>query len=127
MNFCIEPNPPESTAAWITTSAEGLRLVESVASEGFGLNLDAGGMTLANEDPSISIACCAHHVKHFHISEPRLAAVGASVPNGTNHDEFARALKSAGYSGWTSIEMLLRLTRLMELRKLYERQRTYSG
>ena len=106
VTFCIEPNPPQYGCDWITTSIEGLRLVELVNSNGFGLNLDAGGMTLAAEDPVASIAECAPVLKHFHISEPGLAPVGSPVIDGTKHDDFARALKTAGYSGWTSIEMV---------------------
>jgi len=106
VTFCIEPNPEKYGCDWITTSAEGLRLVEAVGSEGFGLHLDAGGMTLSAEDPMTSIAACAHVLKHFHISEPGLAAVGSAVSDGARHDEFARALDSAGYSGWKSIEMV---------------------
>src|SRR5207244_1994525 len=35
--MCIEPNPPRYGADFITTSEEALRLVEEVASPGFGL------------------------------------------------------------------------------------------
>jgi sugar phosphate isomerase/epimerase len=102
VSFCIEPNPPEYGCDFINTVAEGIDLVETVAQEGFALHLDTGGMTLAQEAPAASIISALKHCRHFHISEPFLAEVGAGpVP----HAEFARALDASGYQGWVSIEM----------------------
>ena len=105
VTFCIEPNPVEYGCDWVTTSSEGARLVEAVATEGFGLNLDAGGMTLAGEQAATAIESCAQILRHFHISNPNLTPVG-TADDGARHRTFGRALKNAGFSGWTSIEML---------------------
>lgn len=104
VTFCIEPNPVEYGCDWITTSSEGAQLVEAVGTEGVALNLDAGGMTLAKEDPPIAIASCAQVLRHFHISNPNLTPVGKD--DTARHTNFGRALKNANFSGWSSIEML---------------------
>jgi sugar phosphate isomerase/epimerase len=104
--FCIEPNPVEYGCDWITTSTEGARLVESVRSPGFGLHLDAAGMTLSGEDPATAIPLAIKATRHFHISEPNLKPVGSSPNPGTNHSAFANALNKSRFEGWTSIEML---------------------
>jgi sugar phosphate isomerase/epimerase len=106
VTFCIEPNPVEYGCDWITTSAEGVRLVESVGTKGFGLHLDAAGMTLAKEDPASALPRAIKVLEHFHISEPKLKPVGSSPSAGTNHAAFAKALNAAAFTGWTSIEML---------------------
>jgi sugar phosphate isomerase/epimerase len=105
VTFCIEPNPAEYGCDWVTTSSEGARLVEAVATAGFGLNLDAGGMTLAGEEAATAIESCAQILGHFHISNPNLAPVG-TADDDERHGTFGRALKDADFSGWTSIEML---------------------
>lgn len=100
--LCIEPNPPEYGCDFVTTVAEGAELVSRVGRRGFGLHLDAGGMTLNQEDPGVEITRAGAGVRHFHISEPNLAPVG---DGGTDHAAMARALRGAGYGGWASIEM----------------------
>ena len=44
-----------------------------------------------------------HHVRHVHISEVDLAAVGTTdtVP----HADLGTALRTAGWNGWLSVEM----------------------
>ena len=105
VTFCIEPNPVEYGCDWITTSSEGAQLVEAVGAEGLALNLDAGGMTLAKEEPVTAIAACAQVLAHFHISNPNLTPVG-TADDIVRHGVFGRALKEEGFSGWASIEML---------------------
>ena len=100
--FCLEPNPARYGADWIITTADALTLADAVDHEGFGINADTGGMTLSGEDPATAIEACAAAVRHFHISEPDLAPIGAS---GVNHSLFAAALARVNYSGWRSIEM----------------------
>jgi D-psicose/D-tagatose/L-ribulose 3-epimerase len=100
--FCIEPNPSAYGCDFVTTVAEGIELVDAVGEEGFGLHLDTGGMALAGDPPTASIASAGERCRHFHVSEPFLAEVGGgTVP----HGECARALHARGYRGWVSIEM----------------------
>jgi sugar phosphate isomerase/epimerase len=106
VTFCIEPNPVQYGCDWITTSAEGTRLVDSVGSQGFGLHLDAAAMTLSREDPETAIPRAINALRHFHISQPNLKPVGSSPSPGSDHSRFAKSLKAARYDGWMSIEML---------------------
>jgi D-psicose/D-tagatose/L-ribulose 3-epimerase len=102
--LCVEPNPAAYGCDWITTSAQGLALVRKVDHPGFGLHLDAAGMTLAGEDLPEAIAAADRAIRHFHASEAQLAPLGKG---GTDHAAAAGALRSAGYTGWVSIEMLV--------------------
>ncbi|HTU23722.1 MAG TPA: sugar phosphate isomerase/epimerase family protein [Gemmataceae bacterium] len=100
--FCIEPNPSAYGCDFVTTVAEGIELVDAVGEEGFGLHLDTGGMALVGDLPKTCIAAAGERFRHFHISEPFLAEVGAgTVP----HSESAEALLARGYQNWVSIEM----------------------
>ena len=100
---CIEPNPPRYGADFITTSEEALRLVEEVASPGFGLHLDAACALLAGEDFPARLRASAHMLRHVHLSEPDLAPVheGGTL----DLPAISAALREAGYSGWVSVEM----------------------
>lgn len=99
--FCIEPNPPEYGCDFLTTSTEALDLIRSVNSPGLGLHLDAGGMTLSRE-PLAAVDVSLPWLRHFHISEPHLAAIGGG---GSDHSGYGETLARIGYQGWTSIEM----------------------
>jgi len=102
VQFCIEPNPSVYDCDFINTSSQGLELVKMVNSPGFGLHLDAAGMTLSEENIESAIANSISQVCHFHISEPYLEPVGTG---GVEHSRFAEALRQTNYLGWTSIEM----------------------
>lgn len=100
--FCIEPNPKVYNCDFITTTEEGINLVKEVNHPGFGLHLDAAGMTLSNENIEESIERSASYLTHFHISEPQLNM----VQNGqVDHKTFSRLLKEINYANYISIEM----------------------
>jgi sugar phosphate isomerase/epimerase len=101
--LCIEPNPPRYGADFITTSAEALRLVEEVASPGFGLHLDAACARLVGEDFPARLRASARVLRHVHLSEPDLAPVhdGGSL----DLPGIATALRDISYSGYVSVEM----------------------
>jgi D-psicose/D-tagatose/L-ribulose 3-epimerase len=100
--FCIEPNPKIYGCDFITKTEEGIELVKEVNHPGFGLHLDAGGMTLNNENIEESIEKAAPYLTHFHISEPNLNM----VQNGqVNHIRFAKSLREIDYKDYVSIEM----------------------
>jgi sugar phosphate isomerase/epimerase len=99
--FCIEPNPKDYGCDFATTVAEAVDLVDAVGSEGFGLHLDTGGMTLAGEGAA-QVAAVASRCRHFHISTPFLEGVPGG---GVDHAAFAAALRAQGYRGWVSVEM----------------------
>jgi D-psicose/D-tagatose/L-ribulose 3-epimerase len=112
--LCIEHNPPEYGADFVTTSTDALALVQAVGQPGFGLHLDTGGLTLAHESTE-TLARAGTWWRHFHISEPNLAPIGdpaspdaASPETAVIHARHARygtALKQSGYTGWISLEM----------------------
>jgi sugar phosphate isomerase/epimerase len=100
--FCVEANPPEYGCDFITTTADAADLVRRVGSEGFGLHVDTGGMTLSGDDPAQSLSPPLPNWRHFHVSEPHLAPVGRG---GADHNAIAAAVHAAGYDRWVSIEM----------------------
>lgn len=102
VRFCIEPNPAAYGCDFIRTAAEGLALVGRVANPGFGLHLDAGGMTMNSETDPETLRAAVPSACHFHASEPNLATVGAGD---AAHPTFASALRDLGYPHWISIEM----------------------
>jgi D-psicose/D-tagatose/L-ribulose 3-epimerase len=101
VTFCIEPNPTEYGCDFVTNATEGLELVETVGSEGFGLHLDAAGLTLSGDGPA-TVRRMGARCMHFHASEPFLRQVG---PGNVPHAEFADVLCGLGYAGCVSIEM----------------------
>ena len=100
--FCIEPNPEAYGCDFVTTSAEGRDLVAKVGHPGFGLHLDAAGMSLSHENIEVELEKSVSELCHFHISEPDLRPIGS---DGVDHQLFASTLSSLGYEGWLSVEM----------------------
>ncbi len=100
-SFCIEPNAPQYECNFVTTAAQGRRLVADVANAGFGLHLDAACMTMAGDDPQ-EIVAAKEYLRHFHISAPFLGLVEEKE---VQHQKMADALRSIDYQGFTSIEM----------------------
>jgi D-psicose/D-tagatose/L-ribulose 3-epimerase len=99
--LCIEPNPPAYDCTFVTTAVQGRELVDAVNHPGFGLHLDAAGMTLAGDDIAAAITA-ARALRHFHVSAPHLGAIEDKV---VDHDAAAGALASIGYDRHVSIEM----------------------
>jgi sugar phosphate isomerase/epimerase len=100
--FCIEPNPTAYGCDFVNTSVEGRELVAKVDHPGFGLHLDAAGMTMSGEDIELALPQSAHGLCHFHISEPNLEPIGSG---GVDHALFSRVLADSEYNNWCSIEM----------------------
>jgi D-psicose/D-tagatose/L-ribulose 3-epimerase len=100
--LCIEPNPEAYDCNFVTTARSGLDLVRAVDRPGFGLHLDAAGMTLAGDDVEKSIAESRAELRHFHASAPFLGPLESEV---VDHAAAGRALADIGYEGFLSIEM----------------------
>lgn len=100
--ICIEPLRPQETD-FITTAAEGLRLVQMVNSPGFKLHLDATAIAEEGEDFLEVFRSAVPNLRHFHISEPGLTEINST--GSVDHIAIARALRDAGYRGYVSIEM----------------------
>ena len=100
--FCIEPNPTCYGCDFVTAAAHGIELVREVNQPGFGLHLDAAGMSLAGDDPQTAFLQAGPWWQHLHLSEPYLQPLGAGE---SRHASIAQALAETPYSGWLSIEM----------------------
>lgn len=100
--FCIEPNPSVYGCNFVTTASAGDQLVREVASEGFGLHLDAAGMALAHDNPATAVAHSHDLIRHFHLSAPQLGELDPSL---VDYSASLHALESHRYSGAVSIEM----------------------
>lgn len=103
INFCIEPNAEQYACDFVTNAGQGIDLVNSVATAGFGLHLDIACMTLAGDDIEMSIKAAAPILGHFHISSPMLGDVKPDTE--LEHDTAAAALRSIAYDKYVSIEM----------------------
>ena len=100
--LCIEPNPEDYGCDFVTNARQGLELVTQVGSPGFGLHLDAAGLTLAGDPLVPSLEDCASSLCHFHASEPHLGPLGEG---GVDHATLAQTLSRLGYTKRVSVEM----------------------
>lgn len=100
--FCIEPNAKEYGCDFITNTDEAIKLVKEVSSKGFRLHIDSAVMAMNGENIEENLKIALPYTEHFHISEPFLELI---TNNKTNHEEFAKTLKSLNYDKWISIEM----------------------
>jgi len=101
--FCIEANAEQYNCNFINRAEDAAQLVRNVNSDGFKLHLDTACMHLAQDDFKSVIQNNIDILHHFHVSEPFLKDFSKpEVP----HKKIAEALKSAGYKGYVSIEML---------------------
>ena len=98
--IAMEANPPIYHTNYINTTEEAIRLIQTVNSKGFKLNLDIGTMIENNEAVS-TLNTAAHLINHVHISEPRLT----QIKERSLHKELAEFLRAASYKGYVSIEM----------------------
>jgi sugar phosphate isomerase/epimerase len=96
----MEANPPEYGGDFVTRTAQAIELVRAVGHQGFRLHLDSGCMTLAGDSVAL-VGESMPLVRHFHVSEPGLGAIGSGA---VRHADFARELRRYGYSRWISIE-----------------------
>jgi sugar phosphate isomerase/epimerase len=100
--FCIEPNAKKYGCDFITNTDEAIELIKDVNSKGFRLHIDSAVMAMNSENIKESLGKALPYAEHFHISEPFLELI---TSNKTNHEEFAKTLKSLNYDKWVSIEM----------------------
>ena len=102
--LCIEPNPVEYNADFITRTEEAVILVEKVNHPGFKLNIDTGTIFLNGEDCREVLARSLPFAGHFHISNPMLSKITDDLEN-AHHQLVSEILRSLRYKGWLSIEM----------------------
>lgn len=121
----IEPNPPAYGCDFLVDAREAIEFVGLVNADGLGVHLDAGAIHLAGENPEEASQAAGRSLRHFHASEPGLVPLGEG---GVDHVTIAEALRTAGYEGYVSIEMVRardgvswqeRLRRAIEIARAY--------
>lgn len=101
--LCVEANPTEYGADFLTSAHEAAELVAAVGQSGVRLHLDTACMQLAGDDVTACVREYGELLHHVHLSEPELGPVGEQ-PN-PRHAEMVRNLAEIGYGGVVSIEM----------------------
>lgn len=98
----IEANPEAYGADFCTTLAQAAELVDAVNCPGFGLHVDAGGMSLSGEDFEPVLRESAGLLRHVHASQPNLVSYNEPDPV---HARLAKVLHEIQYAGTVAIEM----------------------
>jgi D-psicose/D-tagatose/L-ribulose 3-epimerase len=101
MLFLIEALEAEESD-FISSIAEAKTLVDAVGHPNFRLHLDARAMISSDEDVADICLRLAGEYVHVHVGDPGLAPPGST---GMDHRPLGRALRSADYQGFVSIEM----------------------
>lgn len=96
----MEANPPVYNTNFINTTKQAFELIDKIGNDGFKLNLDMGTMIANGEDVAL-LRGREHLINHVHISEPGLAM----IEQRSVHEELARLLYEADYSGYVSLEV----------------------
>ncbi len=100
---CLEANPPEYHCDFMTRIHEAAAIVEKVNSPGIGLQFDAGGIRISNDDPVDVIPRFGPQIKHYHCSMPYLEEPEDGMAE--FHQSCARELRKLGYRENVSLEM----------------------
>lgn len=101
--ICLEPNPKEYGANFMTNSHETADVVRHIAHPNIAMQLDTGAIFMNNEDPNKIIESYWDIIGHIHISEPKLAPVGSLD---SLHDDISSSIKKYLPSKVCTIEML---------------------
>ncbi len=100
--FCIEPNPVEYGADFITDTLEGIEIVKKINNSGFRLHMDLGTMIMNNEDIDEVVRMGIDVTEHVHLSHPHLEQV---IGLEDVHNKFYESLIHNKYLGTVAIEM----------------------
>lgn len=106
----IEANPEVYGADFCVNLEQSAELVAAVASPGFGLHLDAGGLALSGENFESTLRQATGVLKHVHASQPNLISFNVLDPI---HARVAKILHEIGYIGTITIEMHSQLEELL--------------
>ena len=96
----MEANPPIYNTNYVNDTQTALKLIKSVDSKGFRLNLDIGTMLYNHEAISV-LTGNVKYISHIHISEPSLKP----IEKRELHKQLRDVLKEEDYKGFVSIEM----------------------
>jgi len=95
----MEANPVIYNTNYCNTTSEAVKLIESVNSKGFKLNLDFGTIVY-NKEKLVIIKEKPELINHVHISEPGLAR----IERRKEHYDLVEILKNSNYKGYVSLE-----------------------
>lgn len=102
VRLALEPiNRYETTL--INNASEGLKLIQEVGADNFGLLLDTFHMNIEEANIEASIQICGERIFHFHVADSNRWYPGGG------HLDFGSILKelaSTGYQGWVSGEFI---------------------
>lgn len=101
IDFCLEPNPKEYGADFLTNTLETVEFVKKVQSPGLWLNIDAGTIALNDENLETILPIAIPFARHLHISEPFLG----EISNVSLHSKLLKMVSELKYQYWISIEM----------------------
>lgn len=101
VTLAIEPLTPDDTN-FITTAAEGIRLIEAINHPLFRLHLDVKAMCSESTPIPDIIRSSTPHLAHFHANDPN--KLGPGMGN-VDHEPIVAALKDIGYNGYLSVEV----------------------
>lgn len=73
---CLEPNPIQYGANFMTTSAETANVVAAVGHRAIQMQFDTGALTINGESPYTVLESSARFIGHIHASEPDLVPLG---------------------------------------------------
>ena len=100
---CLEPNPTQYGANFMTTSEEAAHVVAAVGHEAILMQFDTGALMINRESPEAVLECSSRLIGHVHASEPDLVPLG---DGGTDHQLMHRALSQYLPEHLVSIEMV---------------------
>lgn len=100
---CLEPNPTQYGANFMTTCKETVHVVAAVSHEAIRMQFDTGALTINGESPEAVLECSSRFIGHVHASEPNLVPLG---DGGTDHHLMHRALSKHIPEHVVSIEMV---------------------
>lgn len=100
---CLEPNPTQYGANFMTTSGETAHVVAAVNHAAIRMQFDTGALTINGESPEAVLGNCVGLIGHVHASEPDLVPLG---DGGTDHQLMHKALQQHLPDHVVSIEMV---------------------
>jgi sugar phosphate isomerase/epimerase len=100
--ICLEPNPPEYGANFMTDSQSTSAIVRAVKHKAIRLQLDVGALTMNGENTRDVLERDHMMVAHIHASEPQLKVLGDC---GTEHGPSAAAIRQLCPDRIVAIEM----------------------
>lgn len=100
---CLEPNPTQYGANFMTTSEETAHVVAAVDHDAIRMQFDTGALTINEEHPETVLANAAGLIGHVHASEPNLVPLGDGR---TDHHLMHQTLQAYLPRHVVSIEMV---------------------